>query len=221
MVGSGPGRSVTADRTPVHDSCPRLESLVQGDVRGWKVFRDNWRSPAFWRWWWRNSVPAEVQLPLAFAFIALLLVGGYFAAGQLSGASAADSSGSYGVATIRKIVTVRQDGKLVVKHVPVVVRRNVVHSQTSYQTVVDKQVVTTPGGVRRVVTTVSRLLPVERVVNVTSQSTVVVDHTDTVVQPVTSFETTTVTLPPVTVTATVTVPVVSTVTVTVTASATP
>ena len=101
---------------------------------------------------------------------------------------------------MRRVVTVRQHGKLVVKRVPVVVRRNVVHSQTSYQTVIDKQVVTTPGGVRRVVTTVPRFVPVERVVKVTNQSTVVVDHTETVVQPVTSIETTTVTLPPSTVT---------------------
>ena len=178
------------------------------------MFRDNWRSPAFWRWWWRNSVPAEVKFPLAFALIALLLIGGYFAAGQASG-SQCHSSASYAVQTIRRVVTVRQHGKLVVKRVPVVVRRNVVHSQTSYQTVIDKQVVTTPGGVRRVVTTVPRFVQVERVVRVTNQSTA------TVVQPVTSIETTTVTSPPETVTATVTVPVVSTVTVTVTVPATP
>jgi hypothetical protein len=45
-----------------------------------------------------------------------------------------------------------------------------------------------------------------------------VDHTQTVVQPVTSIVTTTVTLPPQTITQTVTVPVVSTVTVTVPAT---
>ena len=183
------------------------------------MFRDNWRSPAFWRWWWRNSVPVEVKLPLAFAFVALLLLGGYFAAGQLSGASASNNSGSYVLeTTVRKIVTVREHGKLVVKRVPVVIRQNVVQSQTSYQTVVNTQVVTRKGDVQQVVKKVTQVLPVERVVRVTNQSTVVVNHTDTVVQPVTSIETTTVTLPPSTVTQTVTVPVVSTVTVTVPAT---
>ena len=159
------------------------------------MFRDNWRSPAFWRWWCRNSVPAEVKLPLGMALVALLLVG---------------------------VVTVRQHGKLVVKRVPVVIRRNVVRSRTSYQTVVNTRtrVVTTKGGVWRVVKKVTQVLPVERVVRVTNQSTVVVNHTDTVLQPVTSVETTTVTLPANTITQTVTVPVVSTVTVTVTVPAT-
>lgn len=187
------------------------------------MFRDNWRSPAFWRWWWRNSVPAEVKLPLGMALVALLLVGGYFAAGQLSGASASNSTDSYVLqTTVRRVVTVRQHGKLVVKRVPVVIRRNVVRSRTSYQTVVNTRtrVVTTKGGVRRVVKKVTQVLPVERVVRVTNQSTVVVNHTDTVLQPVTSVETTTVTLPANTITQTVTVPVVSTVTVTVTVPAT-
>ena len=185
-----------------------------------EVFRDNWRSLAFWRWWWSNSLSAEVKVPLAFVIVAMLLVAGYFAANQMSGASAAIDSSTYVQTTVRKVVTVRQHGKLVVKRVPVIVRRNVVHAQTqtSYQTVIDKQVVTTPGGVRHVVSTVSQFVPVERVVKVTNQSTVVVDHTQTVVQPVTSIETTTVTLPPQTITQTVTVPVVSTVTVTVPAT---
>ena len=166
-------------------------------------------------------VPAEVKLPLGLALVALLLVGGYFAAGQLSGASASSSTDSYVLqTTVRKVVTVHQHGKLVVKRVPVVIRRNVVRSQTSYQTVVNTRVVTTKGGVQRVVKKVTQILPVERVVRVTNQSTVVVNHTDTVLQPVTSVETTTVTLPANTVTQTVTVPVVSTVTVTVTVPAT-
>lgn len=177
-----------------------------------EVFRDNWRSLAFWRWWWSNSLSTEVKVPLAFVIVAMLLVAGYFAANQMSGASAAIDSSTYVQTTVRKVVTVRQHGKLVVKRVPVVIRRNVVHSQTSYQTVIDKQVVTTRGGVRRVVQKVPQFVPVERVVNVT------VDHTQTVVQPVTLIVTTTVTLPPQTITQTVTVPVVSTVTVTVPAT---
>ncbi len=185
------------------------------------MYRDNWRSLAFWRWWWRYSVPAEVKIPLAFVLVGLLLFGGYIAAGQLSGASAAGSSSDYVLETAQKVVTVREHGKLTVKRVPVVVRRVVVRSHTAYQTVVATKVVTAKGGVRRVVREVPRFVPVERVVKVTNQSTVVVNHTDTVVQPVTSLVTTTVSLPPQIVTQTVTVPVVSTVTVTVTVPATP
>lgn len=162
---------------------------------------------------------SEVKIPVAVVLVGLLLVGGYFAAGQLTGASAADRSTSYLLVTTgRKVVTVREHGRLVVKRVPVVVRRVVVKSQTAtaYQTVVNTRVVTTKGGVRSVIRTVPNFVPVERVVRVTNQSTVVVNHTDTVVQPVTSVVTTTVTLPPQTVT--VTVPVVSTVTVTVPAA---
>ena len=90
-----------------------------------------------------------------------------------------------------------------------------------YQTVIDKRVVTAKGEVRQVEKKVTQVVPVERVVKVTNQSTVVVHQTETVVQPVTSIRTTTVTLPPNTVTQTVTVPVVTTITVTVTVPATP
>jgi hypothetical protein len=167
----------------------------------------------FWRWWWRNSVPAEVKVPLALLLVAMLTVAGYFAAGRLSGASAADNSRSYVLErTVRNVVTVREHGRLVVRRVPVVVRRVVVQSQTAtaYQTVVS----TTPGGTRYVVRKQVQYVPTvqQRVVNV------IVSHTDTVVQPVTSIQTSTVTLPAETVTETrtVTVPLVTTVTITVT-----
>lgn len=157
------------------------------------MFRDNWRSPAFWRWWWRYSVPAEVKIPLALALIGLLLFGGYVAAGQLSGASAADSSNHYVLeTTVRKVVTVREHGKLVVKRVPVVVHRSVTRTkyQTVVQTVQQTHYVTTPGKVREVVgkpvvRTVTQVLPVERVVRVTVEHTVTDTQTVTVVATVT------------------------------------
>ena len=157
------------------------------------MFRDNWRSPAFWRWWWRSSVPVEVKVPVAFVLVALLLVGGYFAAGQLSGASAANgSSADVFETTVRKVVTVREHGKLVVKREPVVVRRSVTRTKyrTVVQTVQQTHYVTTPGKVREVVAkpvvrTVTQVLPVERVVRVTVEHTVTDTQTVTVVATVT------------------------------------
>jgi hypothetical protein len=178
--------------------------------RGGNLIRENWRTPAFWRWWWRNAVSVEVKIALALLLVTLLLLGGYFAAGRLSGASASGDTDSYVLeTTVRKVVTVRDHGKLVIKRVPVVVHRSVIQSRTAYQTVVKTHVVTTPGGVRSVVQKVVRTVP---------GVNVVVNHTVTVEQPVTSFETTTVTVPSNTVTETrtvsETVTVVSTVTVT-------
>ena len=157
------------------------------------MIRENWRSPAFWRWWWRNAVPAEVKIPLAFVLVGLLLFGGYFAAGQLGGASAADGSSSYVLeTTVRKVVTVREHGKLVVKRVPVVVHRSVTRTKTAYQTnyqtvvqtVVHTHYVTTPARVRdvvkEVVRTVTQVLPVERVVRVTVTDTQTVTDVATV-----------------------------------------
>jgi hypothetical protein len=127
------------------------------------MIRENWRSPRFWPWWWRNAAPFDVKAVVVLALVGLLLVGGFFASGHLTSAKAAGSSGadSYILeTTVRKVVTVREHGKVVVKRVPVVVRRTVVRASTDYQTVVNTQVVTTPGGVRYVQKKVLRYVPV-------------------------------------------------------------
>lgn len=158
------------------------------------MFRHNWRSPAFWRWWWRYSASAGIKGALVLLLVAALLVGGYFAAGGLTRASAAGTSSSYVLkTTVRKVVTVREHGKLIVKRVPVVVHRDVIRSQTqtqtAYQTVVNdrtvvqRQIVTTPGQVRTVVHETTRFVPVERVVTRTVTQPVTV--TQTVVSTVT------------------------------------
>ncbi|MGN6796905.1 MAG: hypothetical protein ACTHKS_02015 [Gaiellaceae bacterium] len=190
------------------------------------MFKENWKTAAFWRWWWRSQVPADVKYMAAVMLAGVLIVGGYFASGHLAGASAAQSADSYvRETTISKVVTVNKNGRRIVKRVPVVVRKTIVHSSTAWATQVDTRTVTTPGGLRYVTKKVVRYVPVVKkrtvlvngktttvtatqlvptvktetsVQTVTNQSTVVVS------KPVTTVETHTVTLPPQTVTNTVT-----------------
>ena len=194
------------------------------------MFRENWKTVAFWRWWWRSQVPVDAKYGAAVMLAAVLVVGGYFASGHLAGASAAQSADSYvRETTISKIVTVNRNGRKIVKRVPVVVRKTIVHSSTAWATSVDTRYVTTPGGVRYVTKKVVRYVPVIHkravLVNgktktvtetqlvptvktetnvVTNQQTVTNQSTVVVSKPVTTVETHTVTLPPETVTNTVT-----------------
>lgn len=125
------------------------------------MFRENWKARGFWRWWWR-SLPADAKYVSAVLLAGVLVVGGYFASGHLAGASAArDGADAYVLrTTISKVVTVKEHGRTVVKRVPVVVRRTIVHSSTAYATSVDTRVVTTPGGLRYVTKNVVRYVPV-------------------------------------------------------------
>ena len=202
--------------------------------------RENWRDPNFWRWWWRHQVRTDAKIAVAALLGIALVVGGYFASSNLTGADAANGAGSYVLqTTVKKVVTVKQHGRTLVRRIPVVVRRSVVTPSTAYQTLVDTRYVTTPGKVQKVVRyvpvvkrsvvrvngktttlTQTRLVPTVKTQTltnvVTNQQTVtsVVNHTDTVVQPVTTVETKTVTLPPNTVTQVQTVTVTQTQTVT-------
>jgi hypothetical protein len=207
------------------------------------MIRDNWKTLAFWRWWWQTYVPPNAKLMFAVLLAAVVLVGGYFASAHLTGASAAAKSYVLQT-TISKVVTVKKDGRTFVKRVPVIVRRTIVRSSTAFATQVDTRVVTTPGGVRYLTKKVVRYVPVvhKRTVRVggktttvtqtqlvptvktetsvvtnqqtvTNQSTVVVNRT--VTQPVTTVQTKTVTLPPETVTQTQTQTVTETVVTTV------
>src|SRR5512146_1260564 len=125
------------------------------------MIRENWRTFGFWRWWWRSHVPADAKYMTAVLLAGVLLIGGYFASGHLVGASAARSSDSYiRETTISKIITVREHGRTVVKRVPVVVRKTIVHSSTAWATSIDTRIVTTPGGLRYVTKKVVRYVPV-------------------------------------------------------------
>ena len=143
-----------------------------------QAFRKHWRSPSYWRWYWHNQVSASVKIPLVLGLIAALLVGGYFAAGNLGGASASDTPSSYVLeTTVTKIVTVRRNGKTIIKKVPVVVRRVVVRSRTNFSTLVATRVITTPGGTRYVERKVTRYVPVvhKRVVTVNGKTSTVTE----------------------------------------------
>ena len=125
------------------------------------MIRENWKAVAFWRWWWRTYVPANAKMMVGVLLAVGVLIGGYFASAHLTGASAANTSGSYVLqTTISKVVTVKEHGRSIVKRVPVVVRRTVVHSSTAFATQVDTRVVTTPGGVRYLTRKVVRYKPV-------------------------------------------------------------
>jgi hypothetical protein len=125
------------------------------------LFRENWKARGYWRWLWR-SLPADAKYMAAVLLAGVLLVGGYFASGHLAGASATrDAADTYVLqTTISKVVTVKEHGRTVVKRVPVVIRRTVVHSSTAYATSVETRVVTTPGGLRYVTKKVVRYVPV-------------------------------------------------------------
>lgn len=134
------------------------------------MFRKDWKDAAFWRWWWRRGVSTDLKVFLGLALVAGLLVGGYFASGWLTGASASSSDGTYVLeTTVRKIVTVKEHGRTIVKRVPVVVRRTVVKSHTAIATVVATHVVTAPGGLRYVTTQVVRYVPVVKRTVVTTR----------------------------------------------------
>jgi hypothetical protein len=144
-----------------------------------EMFRNNWRTLRFWRWWWQARVPTDAKVIAAVLFTGALLVGGYFASGHLAGASAANNvADSYVLqTTISKVVTVREHGRTVVKRVPVVVRRTIVRSSTAFATVIDTRVVTTPGGVRYLTRKVVRYVPVvhKRIVHVNGKTTTVTE----------------------------------------------
>jgi hypothetical protein len=125
------------------------------------MFRHNWRTFAFWRWWWRSYVPVDAKYMALVLLAGVLLVGGYFASGHLAGASAAGSVDSYvRETTISKVITVKEHGRTVVKRVPVVVRKTIVHSSTAWATSVETRVITAPGGLRYVTKKVVRYVPV-------------------------------------------------------------
>ena len=123
------------------------------------MIRENWRTFGFWRWWWRSVVPTDAKYMAAVLLAGVLLVGGYFASGHLAGASAAADS-YVRETTISKVVTVKEHGRTIVKRVPVVIRKTIVHSSTKWATSVDTRVVTTPGGTRYVTRKVVRYVPV-------------------------------------------------------------
>ena len=76
---------IPSDR-PRHKSAEGAVTMRPG--RGVDVFREHWREPSFWQWWWQNRAPAELRGGVYLFLLALFLGGGIFAADSLSSASA-------------------------------------------------------------------------------------------------------------------------------------
>jgi hypothetical protein len=52
------------------------------------MFREHWREAGFWRWYWRDRMPAVVKVFVGAIVIVAMLGGGWLAAERLSTASA-------------------------------------------------------------------------------------------------------------------------------------
>jgi hypothetical protein len=170
------------------------------------------------------KLPAETRIAAAIVVFVGLAVGGYFTMAAIANGNASSTSASDYVAletTVDKLVTVKINGKTVIKRIPVVKR--IVAKPT---TVLESVTLTTPGGTRVVTRPVTHLVPVvkktvvtvngktktisqvvtdvQAVTNVvTNQRTVTdqstVEHSNTVTHTVTNTVTNVVTAPPVTV----------------------
>ncbi len=152
------------------------------------MFGNHWRELSFWKWWWRERAPIELRVGTYVFLLALVLSGGWLAAGRLSAAGAV--SDTYALeTTLVRTITVRQQGKLVrrvvrvVKHVEVR-PETILRTETSFGT----KFVTTPGGVRLVREKVVRYVPRvrTRVVTVGGKTRTV---TETQVVPTTTVQT--------------------------------
>ena len=169
------------------------------------MVQGNWRSPSFWRWWWRSSAPGEIRAAVYVLGLALVLGGGWLAATQLSSAKAGVSElGSNAAAPFPSVRTVR-----IVRRVPKVEVKTRTRTEvvsTTRTVTVAKPVVHTVVNER----TVTEVQPSPRARTVTRT----IGYT--LVRTLTDTQTQTETAPPVTVTQTlpaVVVTVVRTVTV--------
>ncbi len=170
--------------------------------------RDHWRELGFWRWWWHNRVPSAVKALAALVLLGALVAGGWFAAQKLPSAKASDNGSQTIVRTVERVVTVRAQGKPIVKRVPVIQKVYVANKAGAVKTV---RVASTVYGTRTVVQTVAA--PRARVVTLPARTSTVtrtrtVRITKTV--PVTTVQWRVITVvekqKPVTVTVTVTTP---------------
>jgi hypothetical protein len=128
-------------------------------MRRW--FDSNW-----YRYLWHRRMPTGAKATAVVGLATLVLVGGYFAAGGLVSASGGTSSGADAyilqTTTVTKIVTLRRNGKTIVRRIPVV---KTVRIKAKATTVHELQTVTTPQGVKTVPVDRVRYVPVTKTVN--------------------------------------------------------
>jgi hypothetical protein len=125
-----------------------------------------WLDPKWYRYLWHVVLPLEAKAGAVLALATLILVGGYFAANGLTAASGGTSSGADAYilqsTTVTRVVTVKRNGKTVVRRYPVV---HTVRIRATAQTVQELRTVTTPQGVKTVPVFRVRYVPVKKVVN--------------------------------------------------------
>jgi hypothetical protein len=126
--------------------------------------RSHWLKMGYWRFLWAR-LPWEVRWVVLAALLLGLLGGGWVAASAATsndGAEVAIGSNPIIIeTTVQKVITVRENGKIIRKIVPVVKRVKVLQrAGTVYETRREyvTQIVKKPGG--RVTRTVSELVPV-------------------------------------------------------------
>jgi hypothetical protein len=137
------------------------------------MFRSNWRDPRFWRWWWHERVTFESRIAAYVFLFAVLLGSGLFAADRLAsaGAEVSPSTPILIETTVQKLVTIREQGKVVRKLVPVVKRIRVKSRPTiETRTAVALRTITTPGGVRVVSHVVYKPVVKKQVVTVAGKT---------------------------------------------------
>jgi hypothetical protein len=141
------------------------------------MFRRHWNDPGFWKWWWQHRLSAGARNGAGVGLVVLLLAGGWLAADHLTSAGAGTGTEAYVLqTTVERLVTVREEGKLVRRRVPVVKRVLVrppssLQAETRYQT----ELVTVAGTTRVVKQPVVRYVPrvEDRLVTVNGRTTTV------------------------------------------------
>jgi hypothetical protein len=179
------------------------------------LFREHWREPAFWRWWWKNRMPAGAKIAAVAALLLVLLGVGFIVAARLTAREAVVVGGQPVTVhtTVSERVTVRGRDH-VEKRVEVV---TLVTRNGTTRTIRDTKVVPTTRTQTQTLTetrtrtqTKTRTNLRTQIVTVQRTQVVTSTTTSTVTQPVTVVETRT--LPAQTVTQTVPVTVILTIT---------
>lgn len=127
------------------------------------MFREHWREPAFWKWWWSNRVPPELRAGSIVALLGLVLGGGLFLAALTTTHDPGARAAAVLETTEVKVVTIHERGHVVSKLVPVV-KRVVLRPSTAFetQTALQTRYVTSPGHVQVVDKPVVKYVPVVR-----------------------------------------------------------
>jgi hypothetical protein len=125
-----------------------------------------WFDRDWYRYLWHRRMPTGAQATLVVGLATLVLVGGYFAAGGLVSASGGTSSGADAyilqTTTVTKVVTIKRNGKTIVRRVPVV---RTIRIKAKATTVRELRTVTTPQGVKTVPVDRVRYVPVTKTVD--------------------------------------------------------